>query len=55
MRHGTADKLVYCHEAMHVQQRMQDAGWEPDLERWESDEESEDSAAECDADGGCGC
>ena len=49
MRHGTADKLVYCHEAMHVQQRMQDAGWEPDLERWESDEESEDSAAECDA------
>ena len=37
-----------------MQQRMQDAGWEPDLERWESDEESEDSAAECDADEAAG-
>ena len=34
----TADKLVYCHEAMHVQLRMQDAGWSADVERWESDE-----------------
>ena len=28
MKHATADKLVYCHEAMHVQLRMQDAGLE---------------------------
>ena len=27
----TADKLVYCHEAMHVQLRMQDAGWSADV------------------------
>ena len=27
---------------------MQDAGWEPDLERWETDEDSEDSEVERD-------
>ena len=48
--HKTADKLVYCHEAMHVQLRMQDAGWSSDVERHESDEESDDSATERDAD-----
>ena len=41
----TADKLVYCHEAMHhVQLRMQDAGWSADVERHESDEDSDGSA-----------
>ena len=50
MAHGTADKLVYCHEAMHVQGPMQDGGWEPDVERWVSDEDSEDSAVERDGD-----
>ena len=35
---------------MHVQQRMQDAGWEPNLERWETDEDSEDSEVERDKD-----
>ena len=40
MKHQTADKLVYCHEAMHLQQRMQDAGWTADVERWESDSDS---------------
>ena len=46
LKHGTADKLVYCHEMMHVQDRMQDAGWSPDVERWESDEESQNSGDE---------
>ena len=41
MRHKTADKLVYCHEAMHLQLRMQDAGWAADVERWESDSDSD--------------
>ena len=40
----TADKLVYCHEAMHVQLRMQDARWSADVERHESDEDSDGSA-----------
>ena len=48
--HGTADKLVYCHEAMHVQQRMQGAGWSADVERWESDEDSDGSGDEGDCD-----
>ena len=46
----TADKLVYCHEAMHVQLRMQDAGWSADVERHESDEDSDGSATERNAD-----
>jgi len=37
MKHGTADKLVYCHETLHLEKKMADAGWEPDAARWESD------------------
>ena len=54
MAHKTADKLVYCHEAVHVQLRMQDAGWHADVERWESDEDSDDSGDELDADESAG-
>ena len=50
MRHEVGDKLVYCHEAMHVQLRMQDAGWSADVERWESDEDSDDSEDEGEGD-----
>ena len=34
----------------HVQLRMQDAGWSADVERHESDEDSDGSATERDAD-----
>ena len=54
MQHRTADKLVYCHEAMHLQLRMQDAGWAADVERWESDSDSDASAAEGEADEAAG-
>ena len=47
MAHKTADKLVFCHEAMHLQLRLQSAGWSADVQRWESDEDSEDSEGEC--------
>ena len=50
LHHATADKLVFCHEAMHLQLRMQDAGWAPDVERWESDSDSDASADEAEAD-----
>ena len=50
MRHATADKLVFCHEMMHVQERMQGAGWSADVERWESDSDSDHSCDEDDAD-----
>lgn len=46
MKHATADKLVFCHEMMHVQLRMQDAGWSADVERWESDSDSDVSDEE---------
>ena len=29
----TADKLVYCHETLHLEKEMVDAGWEPDAAR----------------------
>jgi hypothetical protein len=35
---------------MHLQLRMQDAGWAPDVERWESDSDSDASADEAEAD-----
>ena len=41
-----ADQLVFCHEAMHLQLRMQDAGWAADVERWECDSDG-DASAEC--------
>ena len=50
MAHRTADKLVFCHEAMHVQLRMQDAGWSADVERWVSDEDSDWSDEEAEGD-----
>ena len=50
MAHKTADKLVFCHESMHVQLRLQNAGWSADVQRWESDEDSEDSEGECERD-----
>ena len=48
MQHATADKLVYAHEALHLEQKMQDEGWKPDVERWESDTDSEGSDEEVD-------
>ena len=48
MKHATADKLVYAHEALHLEQKMQGAGWAPDIERWESDTDSEGSDQEVD-------
>ena len=32
---------------MHLQLRLQSAGWSADVQRWESDEDSEDSEGEC--------
>ena len=40
MHHGTADKLVYCHETMHLQESVQSASWVADVARWESDSDS---------------
>jgi len=41
MQHRTADKLVYCHETIHLHNKLQDAGWAPDVVAHESDSESD--------------
>ena len=41
MSHQVADKLVYCHETMHTQLRVQSAGWSPDVVKWDSDDDSD--------------
>jgi len=35
---------------MHVQLRVQSAGWSPDVERWHSDDDSDKSSEENEAD-----
>ena len=50
MHHKTADKLVFCHEAMHLQLHMQNAGWTADVERWEKDSDSDASDDEAKGD-----
>ena len=50
MKHATSDRLVYLHESFHLMARMKNAGWSADVERWESDEDSDDSDAEGEAD-----
>ena len=54
MKHATSDRLVYLHESFHLMQRMQNAGWSADVERWESDSDcdSDDSEGEAEADPG---
>lgn len=43
MHHKTGDKLVFCKESLHLEAHMQDASWQPDVEKWESDTDSDDS------------
>ena len=42
MKHATADKLVYAHEALHLQHTRQSAAWKPSFEAWDTDTEDED-------------
>ena len=48
LRHYKADKLVYCHEALHLKQKMQKAGYKQKSVKWESDSDSDDSDDEAD-------
>ena len=45
MQHKVADKLVYSHETIHLQNKLQDAGWEAEGVAHESDSDSDDEAA----------
>ena len=48
MGHPVADKLVFCHESLHLRHKLQDAGYAPEIEQWDSDEESEEEDDEQD-------
>ena len=46
MQHRTADKLVYCKETLYLEDKLQDAGWKPDVVAHETDEDSASDAAD---------
>ena len=46
LSHEKADKLVYCHEALHLQNKLQKAGYEVKVERWDTDSDSNASDEE---------
>lgn len=52
MAHSVADKRVYCHEALHLQEKLQNAAYRMPMQKWEdaSDSDSnEESETEADA------
>ena len=46
LAHEKADKLVYCHEALHLRSKLVKAGFKNKLEKWESDSDSDMSSDE---------
>ena len=46
MSHKTGDKLVYCHEALHLRRKLQNASYKAKIEKWESDSESDEGSAD---------
>ena len=49
MQHNVADKRVYCHEALHYQSTLQDAGYSMQIAEWSDSESSVCSDADDDA------
>ena len=43
MGHAVADKLVYCHEALHLKNKLQTAGYKQEAEKWDTDSDSDAS------------
>ncbi|KAL1523115.1 hypothetical protein AB1Y20_018072 [Prymnesium parvum] len=48
LRHHKSDKLVYCHEALHLKLKLQKAGYTQSAAKWESDSDSDGSDDEAD-------
>ena len=44
--HGVADKLVFCHEALHLRGKLQTAAYKQAAEKWDSDSDSDESDEE---------
>ena len=43
LNHAVSDKLVYCHEALHFQGKLQTAAYKQAAEKWDSDSDSDDT------------
>ena len=41
--HAVGDKLVYCHEAIHLEAKLQSAGYKQSVEKWDSDSDSDET------------
>ena len=49
MSHEVADKRVYCHEALHLKEKLQTASYNPRSRRvWDTDEDSDEEDEEAD-------
>ena len=48
LQHGTANKLVYSHETLHLRTKRQKAGFKEKVVKWESDSDSDESDDEKD-------
>ena len=42
--HAKSDKLVYCHEALHLKEKAQHAGYKALVEKWDTDSDSSDGS-----------
>ena len=48
MGHAVGDKLVYCHEALHLKNKLQTASYTQSVEKWDSDSDSDATDDEAD-------
>ena len=46
MGHTVSDKRVYCHEALHLKEKLTKAGYKEKVEKWDSDSDSDSSDEE---------
>ena len=42
LSHAKSDKLVYCHEALHLKDKLQKAGYKAKMVKWDSDSDSDE-------------
>ena len=46
LQHATADRLVYCHKALHLRNKLQKVGYKELSVKWQSDSESDDGSSD---------
>ena len=45
-QHARGDMLVYCHEALYMQQKLQSASYRQQAAKWDSDSDSDETDEE---------